>query len=155
MQIKMNISEFEKFQKVMRNHLGDICEQVVNGGDYSLLTIAKKLDGIVYQYTGNEQLVCDTDENNKKKILFVEDLINTFHKDESEISVKVKNVRKNKKTDNEFFTHLIPSLSGKIHRKDILMMMFSSVLISHIWKENPKAFKWSLGDIEEDNDSDV
>lgn len=158
MKPKMNISEFKKFQKVMQEQLGEICERVVNDGEYSLLTISKKLDGIVYQYTGKEELICDTDENNKKKILFVKDLIDSFNENESQINVKVEDARKNNKVHKKFFIHLLPSLTdGDIHRKDVLLMMFSSVLINHIWKENPKAFEWSLGDLEEDfvDDSDV
>lgn len=93
-----------------------------------------------------------------KENSFVEDLIDSFNENESQINVKVEDARKNNKVHKKFFIHLLPSLTdGDIHRKDVLLMMFSSVLINHIWKENSKAFEWSLGDLQEDfvDDSDV
>lgn len=145
MKVKMNISEFKKFQELMNKQLGGICEAIVSDGSYSLLTIAKKLDGIVYRYTGNEKLVCDTDENYKKKIIFLEDMIDSFNESQFEINAQVEESNKVNKFHKKFFVDVLPSLAdGSINRKDILLMLFSSVLINHIWKENPKAFEWSM-----------
>ena len=69
----------------MQEELGAPLAKVAAGEPYSPLELAKRVDRLIYRYTGCEDLICDTPETKKQKILAVEDMIEFFFKSEEEI----------------------------------------------------------------------
>jgi len=69
---------FNKFSRIVNNQLSVLMEPVINGEEYSSIKIANEIDRIIYKYSGNEDLINDTIEDKKKKVIFVEDRIEFF-----------------------------------------------------------------------------
>lgn len=143
--MNLTFDEFRTFSKIVKDKIGKDCEAITNGQNYNPLTIAKKIDTIVYQYTGNEKLICDT-EDDEKKICFVENVIENFHRDYAEFNsqieeIKVK-VNQGKKIKRSMFLHMLPMITqGDINSSDVLLACFTSLLITFIMNVDAKAFR--------------
>lgn len=158
--MKLTFEEFKTFSKIVRDKIGKDCEAVVNGQDYDPLLIAKKIDTVVYQYTGNERLICDT-EDDYKKINFVENVIKNFNRDYEELNyqineIKVK-VNQGKKVKRSMFLHLLPTITqGDISSSDVLIACFTSFLMTFIMNVDAKAFSnMSMANPPEDSVEDT
>lgn len=141
---KMTIgfSEFKKFHEILQDNIAEICTAIVDGKSYSPLELAKKIDRVIYRYTGDESLIVDNDENNKMKILVVEEVIEQFHESQANFAKILEDAKANKKMKRKNFLHLLPSITqDAISKVDVLITLFGGIIVRHINDVNPEAFK--------------
>jgi hypothetical protein len=139
---KIGYSEFKKFHEILKDQLTEICTAVVDGKSYSLLELSKKIDRLVYRYTGDESLIVDTDENNKKKILVIEEVIEQFHCSQANFKQILEEAKASNKIRRKNFLHLLPSITdGDISKVDVLVTIFGGIIVRHIIQVKPEAFK--------------
>jgi len=112
----ISFEKFNKFSEIVNQQLSVLMAPIINGEEYSAIEIANAIDRIIYRYSGNEDLINDTIEDKKKKVLFVEDKIDFF--------------RDNK----ELIMNSICILNSKINPSylDILVCVFGHVIFAQV-----------------------
>lgn len=130
----LNTNEFKNFNDHVRNRLTSLLMPIIEGEPYNALNVAKEIDRIVYKYTGNEELICDS-KKDQDKVIFVEEQIDFYYNNKDKIR------------------QLVMSHDARINLTEIeiLVGLFAQVMFSHIAGRDPDIFFKSMANPPEDS----
>jgi hypothetical protein len=78
--MRVKKKRLDKFKQHTTNILKPYVEKVFNNEEISLFRLSKAVDGILYQYTGNEDEFLDTNEDKRQvKVDCLAEVIQEYH----------------------------------------------------------------------------